>query len=56
MGTRHYETMALQPQFMTGADSQHLETRKFQIGEICRAFGVPAKLLAAREIPESDKE
>lgn len=25
---------------MTGVDAQHLETRKFQIEEICRAFGV----------------
>lgn len=28
------------PQTMTGVDSQHLETRKFQIEEICRAFKV----------------
>lgn len=25
---------------MTGVDAQHLETRKFQVEEICRAFGV----------------
>lgn len=28
------------PVSMTGVDAQHLETRKFQIEEICRAFGV----------------
>lgn len=28
------------PQSMTGVDAQHLETRKFQIEEICRAFKV----------------
>lgn len=28
------------PQSMTGVDSQHLETRKFQIEQICQAFGV----------------
>lgn len=28
------------PQSMTGVDAQHLETRKHQIEEICRAFGV----------------
>lgn len=28
------------PQSMTGVDAQHLETRKFQIEEICRAFRV----------------
>ena len=28
------------PLAMTGVDSQHLETRKFQIEEICRAFNV----------------
>lgn len=28
------------PQTMTGLDAQHLETRKFQIEEICRAFRV----------------
>lgn len=29
-----------QPTTMTGVDAQHLETRKFQVEEICRAFGV----------------
>lgn len=29
-----------QPHSMTGLDAQHLETRKFQIEEICRAFRV----------------
>ena len=29
-----------QPMAMTGVDAQHLETRRFQIEEICRAFGV----------------
>jgi HK97 family phage portal protein len=28
------------PQSMTGVDAQHLDTRKFQIEEICRAFRV----------------
>jgi HK97 family phage portal protein len=28
------------PQTMTGVDSQHLETRKFQVEQICHAFGV----------------
>ena len=28
------------PQTMTGVDAQHLETRRFQIEEICRAFRV----------------
>lgn len=28
------------PQSMTGVDAEHLETRKFQIEEICRAFRV----------------
>lgn len=28
------------PQSMTGVDAQHLETRRFQIEEICRAFRV----------------
>lgn len=28
------------PQTMTGVDAQHLETRKFQIEEICRSFRV----------------
>lgn len=28
------------PTQMSGVDAQHLETRKFQIEEICRAFGV----------------
>lgn len=28
------------PFAMTGVDSQHIETRKFQIEEICRCFGV----------------
>ncbi|QIO42886.1 phage portal protein [Rhizobium leguminosarum bv. trifolii] len=28
------------PQSMTGVDAQHLETRKFQIEEICRSFRV----------------
>ena len=29
-----------QPLAMTGVDAQHLETRRFQVEEICRAFGV----------------
>lgn len=28
------------PMAMTGVDAQHLETRKYQVEEICRAFGV----------------
>lgn len=28
------------PQMMTGIDAQQLETRKFQIEEVCRFFGV----------------
>ena len=28
------------PQTMTGVDSQHLETRRFQVEQICHAFGV----------------
>lgn len=28
------------PQTMTGVDAQHLETRKFQVEQICHAFGV----------------
>ncbi|WP_084267700.1 phage portal protein [Azohydromonas lata] len=28
------------PQAMSGVDSQHLETRRFQVEEICRSFGV----------------
>ena len=28
------------PLAMTGVDAQHLETRRFQVEEICRAFGV----------------
>jgi HK97 family phage portal protein len=28
------------PQVMTGVDSQHLETRRFQVEEICRGMGV----------------
>jgi HK97 family phage portal protein len=28
------------PQSMTGVDSQHLETRKYQVEQICQAFGV----------------
>jgi HK97 family phage portal protein len=28
------------PQALTAAEAQHLETRKFQVEEICRAFGV----------------
>lgn len=28
------------PQTMTGVDSQHLETRKFQVEQICQAIGV----------------
>jgi hypothetical protein len=29
-----------EPMGMTGVDAQHIETRRFQIEEICRAFGV----------------
>lgn len=29
-----------QPQTMTGVDAEHLDTRRFQIEEICRAMGV----------------
>lgn len=36
-----------QPLAMTGVDSQHLETRKFQIEEICRHFGVPPTVIGA---------
>ncbi|WP_065091494.1 phage portal protein [Rhizobium leucaenae] len=28
------------PQSMTGVDAQHLETRKYQVEQICQAFGV----------------
>ena len=33
--------MKFQPLTMTGVDSQHLETRRFQIEEVCRVMGVP---------------
>jgi HK97 family phage portal protein len=29
-----------QPMLMTGVDAQHLETRRFQVEEICRFFGI----------------
>lgn len=32
--------LKFQPMSMTGVDAQHIETRRFQIEEICRAFGV----------------
>lgn len=32
--------MAYSPLTMTGVDAQHLETRRFQVEEICRAFDV----------------
>jgi HK97 family phage portal protein len=32
--------MKYQPLAMTGVDAQHLETRRLQVEEICRAFGV----------------
>lgn len=32
--------LTFSPRSMTGVDAQHLETRKFQIEEICRAFKV----------------
>jgi HK97 family phage portal protein len=32
--------MSYQPLTMTGVDAQHLETRRFQVEEICRAFDV----------------
>lgn len=36
------------PTAMTGLDAQHLETRKFQIEEVCRFFGVsPHKIYAS---------
>ena len=37
------------PTSMTGVDSQHIETRKFQIEEICRRFRVMPIMLGAGE-------
>lgn len=37
------------PTAMTGVDSQHIETRKFQIEEICRSFRVMPIMVGAAE-------
>lgn len=37
------------PTSMTGVDQQHLETRRFQIEEICRAFGVIPMMIGVTE-------
>jgi len=39
------------PLAMTGVDSEHLATRKFQIEEICRAFGVFPQMIGHGDKP-----
>lgn len=39
------------PMQMSGVDAQHLETRKFQVLEICRQMGVQPMIIGATETP-----
>lgn len=39
------------PMQMSGVDQQHLETRKFQVLEICRQMGVQPMIIGATETP-----
>jgi HK97 family phage portal protein len=41
--------LKMQPITMSSADSQLLETRKYQVVDICTAFGVPPQLIGAQD-------
>jgi HK97 family phage portal protein len=41
--------LKMQPLSMTAEDSQLLETRKFQVVDVCMAFGVPPQLIGAQD-------
>lgn len=41
--------LKIQPISMTAEDSQLLETRRFQVIDICMAFGVPPQLIGAQD-------
>jgi HK97 family phage portal protein len=41
--------LKMQPISMTAEDSQLLETRKFQVVDVCMAFGVPPQLIGAQD-------
>lgn len=40
-----------QPFAMTGVDAQHVETRRFQVSEICRHFRISPMMVGASETP-----
>lgn len=40
-----------QPFAMTGVDAQHIETRKFQVAEVCRHFRISPMMVGASETP-----
>lgn len=41
--------LKMQPLTMSASDSQLLETRKFQVVDVCMAFGVPPQLIGAQD-------
>ncbi len=41
--------LKMQPLTMSAGDSQLLETRKFQVVDVCMAFGVPPQLIGAQD-------
>lgn len=41
--------LKMQPLTMSAEDSQLLETRKFQVVDVCMAFGVPPQLIGAQD-------
>jgi HK97 family phage portal protein len=47
------EGLALQEMSMTAGDAQLLESRKFQVIDIARAFGVPPHMIGAQETTSS---